>query len=147
MILRELYLTQIEKSWKKIKMSRQSMEVFSFFEPTARPMKKAGDSMATLVHSRLFSPHVCIEAPVTSCWQLTFRNTIGGAIVCHENENGIFSKFQFFEVFAQQAYVVINICNHAIKVCTVSPEDGISVWFAPLWINPVWSMWSIRCEI
>ncbi len=42
---------------------------------------------------------------------------------------------------------MIDICDHAIEIGTVPPENRISVWFAPLWIDPVGAVRGIGCEI
>ena len=81
-------------------MCCQARKIISFIEPSSGPVNKTGDAMTTLIHSRLFPSHVCIKAVENSRGQFTLRNTIGGAIICHENENGILGKPQIFEVFS-----------------------------------------------
>ena len=93
--------------------------------------------MAPVIDGGFLAPHACIEALHGFGIQALELAASGRAIVCHEDQDRVLRQSEFFKSIAQQAEIVIDIGDHAVKIGAVAPCDTCLIRGRPGRCHPI----------
>ena len=91
--------------------------------------------------------HAGGEPSVSTFFKNHPGGAIGGAVVSHEDEDGVVGDVEFAEFLSEFAEVVIEVGDHAVEFGTAFPGDFFFIGSGPFFRNLVGGLGGVKGEV